>query len=101
MRTSVVQDNDASLSLTLGIPSGEELADARLTGRATPSDPVRGCDAQACACAGDRSHRRYDRETMVNRLLDWSEAARALGRVQRAEYLVCLAWEAYDRVPCR
>ena len=39
-----------------------------------------------------------NRETVVNRLLDWAEEARARGRERRAENLVCLAWDAYDRL---
>lgn len=38
-----------------------------------------------------------DRDAVVNRVLDWSEAARARGREERAQRLLCLAWEAFDR----
>jgi hypothetical protein len=46
-----------------------------------------------------RVHSHSSRVTIVDLLLDWSDEARRLGRVQRAEYLLCLAWEAYDRLP--
>jgi len=37
------------------------------------------------------------RDKTVNRLLDWAEDARMAGRRERAEYLLSLAWEAFDR----
>lgn len=33
---------------------------------------------------------------IVERLMDWSDAARFAGRVERAERLLFLAWAAYD-----
>ena len=37
------------------------------------------------------------RDKLVNRLLDWAQEARLGGREERAEMLLALAWEAYDR----
>lgn len=62
--------------------------------------PVRNRDGKVGAFVVDYTRSRSNRDTIVNRLLDWSDNARRLGRVRRADYLVCLAWEAYDRVPC-
>lgn len=40
---------------------------------------------------------RIDRVScIVERLMDWSDAARRAGRVERAERLLFLAWAAYD-----
>lgn len=38
-----------------------------------------------------------DPHALVERLTDWSEAARRAGRTERADRLLLLAWEAYDR----
>lgn len=53
--------------------------------------------AGACDAAVTRS--RLDRGATINRILDWCDEARAGGRAERAQFLTCLAWEAYDRLP--
>ena len=41
----------------------------------------------------------HDRDTVVNRILDWAEQARLLNRLQRSNELTRLAWEAYETLP--
>jgi len=36
--------------------------------------------------------------SFIDRVLTWAEEARNNGRELRAEYLVCVAWQAYDEV---
>jgi hypothetical protein len=59
--------------------------------------PVRNHQGEARAAVGRCV--RADRATIVNRILDWSDEARARGQVRRAEHMVCLAWAAYDQTP--
>ena len=99
METRIARNDNAALSLTFGIGSSEELAGRTLTTAGTSRRPVRNPDGKACALAVDYAHLRSNRDTIVTRLLDWSDEACRLGHVRRMEYLVCLAWEAYDRVP--
>ena len=99
METRIAPNDDAAPSLTFGKGSSEELAGRTFTAAGASLNPVRNPDDKACAFVVDYSHSRSNQGTIVNRLLDWSDEARRLGRVRRAEYLVCLAWEAYDRVP--
>jgi hypothetical protein len=47
---------------------------------------------------GPRRLAGLDRTSVINRILDWSDEARAKGRNDRAQYLTCLAWSAYDGV---
>jgi len=98
METSRAANDDATPSLIFEMASGEERTSRTFSKAGTSFDPVRNRDRQACAFVADHSHSRLDRDTIINRLLDWSEEARRAGRVRRAEFLVCLAWEAYDRV---
>jgi hypothetical protein len=97
MRTSIAQNDGAVLPLMFGLQT--EVGDRRLTGVDLSSDPAQRSDGESYASVFAHSRLSHDRETIVNRVLDWAEEARARGRVRRAEYLVCLAWEAYDRVP--
>jgi hypothetical protein len=99
METRIAPNDDAEPSLIVGIQSGEELAGRTVTPAVASLSPVRNQDGKACAFVVDYSRSRSNRASIVNRLLDWSEQARRLGRVQRAECLVCLAWQAYDRAP--
>ena len=98
MDTRIAPNDDAAPSLIFGTGSGEELAGRTFTTAGASLGPVRNHDGKACASVVDRSRPRADRATIVNRMLDWSDEARATGRVRRAEYLVCLAWDAYERV---
>jgi hypothetical protein len=100
MRTSVAPIYDATHAVTFVMASTEGPAGRISTTVDEFFSRYVNHGVQACASAADHSHWRYDRGTVVNRLLDWSDEARRLGRVRRAEYLVCLAWEAYDRLPC-
>ena len=99
MEIRIAANDDAAPSLTFGTGSSEQPAGQTFTTAGASLGPVRNPDDKACAIVVDYSHSRSNREAIVNRLLDWSDEARRLGRVRRAEYLVCLAWEAYDRVP--
>jgi hypothetical protein len=99
METRIAPNDDAGPSLTVGIGSSEGLAGRTLTTAGASLSPGRNHDGNALAFVVDHLHSRSNRATIVNRLLDWSDEARRLGRVRRAEYRVCLAWEAYDRVP--
>jgi hypothetical protein len=101
MNTRITSQNEAVPSLLAWTGSSEQLmgrtwtmADASLT-----PNSVRNQDGNVYASVVDRSRRHADRATIVNRMLDWSDEARANGRVRRAEDLVCLAWEAYERIP--
>ena len=38
-----------------------------------------------------------ERAMTIDRILDWYDEARASGRMDRAHFLTCLAWEAFDR----
>jgi len=82
------------------MPPGEELAATTFTQAGASLGPVCIQDSQTFVSVGTDAHARFDRDTIINRLLDWAVEAREQGRVRRADYLVCLAWEAYDRVPC-
>ena len=99
METRIAPNDNAAPSLIFAIGSGEELAGRTFTTAGTSLSRVGNDDGPACAFVVDYSHSRSSRGTIVNRLLDWSDEARRLGRVRRAEYLVDLAWEAHDRVP--
>ncbi len=99
MGTSDTSNQDATPHLMFAVASGEESTGGTSTTAESSSGPVRNHEAEASPCIVSLSRRRADRATTVNRLLDWSDEARARGRVRRGEYLVCLAWDAYDRVP--
>ena len=99
MDTRLAANDDAAPSLIFGTGPREELAGRPFIPPEASLGAVRNDDGQPCAFVFDYSHLRSNRGTIVNRLLDWSDEARRLGRLRRAEYLVCLAWEAYDRVP--
>ena len=99
MRTSIAQRDSTALSLMFGLPPDQDVADRVVISADVPFDPVCNRDMRRYVAVTSRRHSSSDRETIVNRLLDWAEDARARGRERRAEYLVCLAWEAYDRVP--
>lgn len=49
---------------------------------------------------GHQTYRIYPvyRDKVVNRLLDWADDSHRRGQELRAEYLIALAWEAYDRL---
>jgi hypothetical protein len=100
MGTSDISNHDATSDLMLGIASGEEPTGGTLTATETSSGPFRNLVGKAYPSIIDHARPRADRARTVNRLLDWSDEARATGRERRAEYLVCLAWDAYDRIPC-
>ncbi len=99
MESRIAPNDNAAPSLIFAIGSGEELARRTFTTAGASLSPVGNDDGPACAFVVDYSYSRSNRGTIVNRLLDWSDEARRLGRVRRAEYLVGLAWEAYGRVP--
>lgn len=99
MGTGDTSNHDATPHLMFATRSGEEPAGGTFTAAETSFGPIRNHDSKAYSFIVDRSGGRADRATIVNRLLDWSDEARATGRLRRAEYLVCLAWDAYDRVP--
>lgn len=99
MRAGDTSGHDATPRLIFAIGSGEEVARETLATAGTSFGPVCNHDGLTYPLTVDRFHPRADRDTIVNRLLDWSNEARRVGRVERAEYLVCLAWEAYDRAP--
>ena len=65
----------ADAAMTTAAPEGDD-QDARPEGRPRPS---------------------RDPHALAERLADWSEAARRAGRTERADRLLLLAWEAYDR----
>lgn len=46
---------------------------------------------------GQRLRPLRDPHAAAERLAEWSEAARLAGRTERADRLLLLAWEAYDR----
>ena len=39
-----------------------------------------------------------ERDAVVNRILDWCDQAHTNRRDERAQYLLNLAWEAFDRL---
>ena len=100
MFNSVAQADHAAPLPMFTMPPGKRLAGTTFNPEGAAHGPVRNHGSQAYVSAGIDTHARFDRETIINRLLDWAVEAREQGRVRRAEYLVCLAWEAYDRVPC-
>jgi len=57
-------------------------------------DTAPGSSERASWCESDSVSLRQ--ELLINRLLDWAEEARGQGRLKRADYLLSLAWEAYD-----
>jgi hypothetical protein len=79
--------------------SREEPTGQTFTTAETSFGPIGNHGGKADPFMVDHARPRADRATIVNRLLDWSDKARATGRVRRAEHLVCLAWNAYDRLP--
>ena len=99
MRTSLAQADHAAPFPIFAVPPVGDLAAAASTSVSASFGPMRSYDGQALVSA-TAAHAHFDRETVVNRLLDWAVEARERGRVKRADYLVCLAWDAYDRVPC-
>jgi hypothetical protein len=99
MVTSVAHADHAAPFPMFAMPPGEKLADTTFAPMGASFGPVCIQDGQAVASVGAHAHARFDREKIVNRLLDWAEEAREQGRARRADYLVCLAWDAYDRVP--
>lgn len=48
-------------------------------------------------CSGQRPRPLRNPHAAAERLAEWSEAARLAGRDERADRLLLLAWEAYDR----
>lgn len=54
-------------------------------------------DNRRVACLGHRPRPLRDPHAAAVRLAGWSEAARSAGRTRRADRLLLLAWEAYDR----
>lgn len=48
-------------------------------------------------CSGQQPRPLRDPHAAAERLAAWSEAARLAGRIERADRLLLLAWEAYDR----
>lgn len=98
MRTAVAQADHAAPFPIFAMPSGEELAATTFTPDRGSFGPVRHHDSVSVATD---AHAHFDRDTIINRLLDWAAEAREQGRLRRYDYLVCLAWEAYDRVPCQ
>ena len=48
-------------------------------------------------CSGQRPRPLRNPHAAAERLVEWSEAARLAGRTERADRLLLLAWEAYDR----
>ncbi len=99
MRTSVAQGDSATAFPMLGILPGEELAGPAFPAEGASLAPVRDDDGPARASVVAWSRACSEREKVVNRLLDWADEARRQGRMRRADFLVCLAWDAYDRVP--
>lgn len=53
-------------------------------------------DALGSACSADASHA-HDARRLIDWLLDRREKALSAGLNGRAEQLLCLAWEAFDR----
>ena len=51
-------------------------------------------------CSGQRPRPLRNPYAAAERLAKWSEAARIAGRTERADRLLLLAWEAYDRPAC-
>jgi hypothetical protein len=100
MGTSDTSNYDATSDLIFAIASGEEPTRETFTTAETSFGPTRNRVGNAYPFIVDDARPRVNRATIVNRLLDWSDKARVAGRVRRAEHLVCLAWDAYDRVPC-
>jgi hypothetical protein len=98
MRTGTTPNNEATLFLPLRTSLGRELAGpitVPVDGR-VGSLYKHGGETRIAVNEGPR--RGYSRETVVNRLLDWHDEARRAGRAERADFLVYLAWEAYDRL---
>ena len=58
-------------------------------------NPGRCHGAQGLAVATPRALRHPD--AVVERLAEWADEARQSGRTVRADNLLLLAWEAYDR----
>lgn len=54
-------------------------------------------DNRRVALPGHRPRPLRDPHAAAARLAGWSEAARLAGRTRRADRLLLLAWEAYDR----
>src|SRR5271156_5513332 len=99
MGTNDISNDDARPHPMFAIASGQESTGGTFTTGETCFVPIRNCVAKAYPLIVDHTRPRIDRATTINRLLDWSDEARSVGRVRRAEYLVCLAWDAYDRAP--
>jgi hypothetical protein len=99
METRIAANDDFPPSPTYGIWASEELAGRTSITAGASLSPTHNPDDNTWALVVDDSHSRSNRGAIVNRLLDWSEEARGQDRLRRAEYLVWLAWEAYDRVP--
>src|SRR5580658_2474868 len=99
MGTSDISNYDATSDLMFAITSGEEPTGGTFTTAETSFGPLRNRVGKAYPFIVDHARPRADQAAIVNRLLDWSDKARATGRVRRAEYLVCLAWDAYHRLP--
>lgn len=101
MQASVARNDDTCLPLMFGMKPPGELVAGQLVDCVPPM-------RSAAIAPIDNSHRRArdldvrdshsDWETVVTRLLDWADEAKLRGRARRADYLVCLAWEAYERL---
>ena len=89
---------DASRSMSLVLMPGEARAAASVAIAGVAAGAASTVDFDAAASGGTHFRPRPDWEAFVNRLLDWADEARRRGRRQRAEDLVCLAWEAYERM---
>lgn len=99
MEIRIAQSGGSAPSLIFDPTSGGEFASSVYTSAGVSLGPACNNGGMACASVVECSRPRFDRATIVNRMLDWSDEARAKGRVQRAEYLVCLAWDAYEQAP--
>ena len=97
MDSKIPANDDAAPSMIFGTGSGAEFGGGMFATAGVFLSPVRNHHGKAHASAGDRVG--ADRATMVNRILDWSDEARAKGRVGRAEHMLCLAGAAYDEMP--
>ena len=78
-------------SLDRGEPLGRTIA--------APPSPIPEQDNHRF-CPEQQPRPLRDPHAAAERLAEWSEAARLAGRIERADRLLLLAWEAYDRPAC-
>jgi hypothetical protein len=95
MDSKIPANDDAAPSMIFGAGSGGEFGDGTFATTGVFLSPICNHHGKARASVVDRV--RADRATIVNRILDWSDEARAKGQLRRAEHMVCLAWAAYDQ----